>query len=145
MEPEDEIVFYQVDLEEASERVRRILRGRADLVLIFGSVARGQPARDLDVAIHTAREPGLDYILELGWELEQPLGMPADLAPIRALPPEARLQTLLEGFIVCSSSPGLLGDLVKEATAEISDMACKLACQSSCRAAGRAQPPPSAS
>lgn len=57
---------------------------------VFGSVARGEPARDVDMLVEMPRPFGLFSFLTLKQELEDELGTKVDLVEYSTLKPALR-------------------------------------------------------
>ena len=62
----------------ASIRARRILeRYQLQDLILYGSFARGEPARDIDILVE--EDADMESLLELKQELEDLSGLPVDL------------------------------------------------------------------
>ena len=76
-------------------RVVPILRRRAvKRAGVFGSVARGEAARDVDLLVEVPRPYGLFSFLSLKQELEDALGTKVDLVEYTTLKPALRERIL---------------------------------------------------
>lgn len=80
--------------------------------------------RDIDVATHIPGG-GLRDILRVGRELEERLGVPADVVPLGEIPPRLRLKVLLEGMPLIIRRRAAYTELLKETASEIEDMKIK--------------------
>jgi len=125
---EVEIRYYEVDLGEVAEALRRYFEERdVALVVLFGSVLRRREVRDVDVAVKFNREPSLSELLRMGAELEDVLGAPVDLVPVDHAPPHLRLKILREGRLILTKDMSTYAELLKEAIGDVQDMEMKLA------------------
>jgi len=125
---EVEIRYYEVDLGEVAEALRRYFKERdVALVVLFGSVLRRREVRDVNVAVKFNREPSLSELLRMGAELEDVLGAPVDLVPVDHAQPYLRLKILREGRLILTKDMSTYAELLKEAIGDVQDMEMKLA------------------
>jgi len=118
-----EIEYFKVDLECILEVLRGYFSFRSDILIaiLYGSTLRRDTVRDVDIAVYT-REYSLDQILRVSWEVEELLGIPADIVPLESLPPDLRLEVLLNGTPIAVRDRALYTELIKESIAELEDI-----------------------
>jgi len=118
-----EIKYFKVDLECILEVLRGYFSSRSDIfiAILYGSTLRRDTVRDVDIAVYT-REYSLDQILRVSWEVEELLGIPADIVPLKSLPPDLRLEVLLNGTPIAVRDRTLYTELIKESIAELEDI-----------------------
>jgi len=117
----------KIDLRRVEECVERVL-GRDERVLlavVFGSVARGEPARDVDVGVYTAGELGVMELALYEAELVECMGYEVDLVPLAEAPPLLRVEALRGGRVVFSRGELLPIDLLLASEGELWDARLK--------------------
>ena len=112
-------------LEEAA---RRVLERYPEVLAayLFGSVARGEPARDLDVALLLADGHGSGRLGRIAAELERdaaPAGLEVDLRPLRGSSPRFRANVLRDGRLLIDRDPRARAVFEARAMAEWLDFA----------------------
>ncbi|MEM0484768.1 MAG: nucleotidyltransferase domain-containing protein [Pyrobaculum sp.] len=114
--------YYTADAEkkrEILEKLRGLLAARGvRLAVVFGSFVDLDSFRDIDVAIYIDGREELDALLKLGADLEEELGIPVDVAPLRELHPKFRLKVLTRGVVIVEE-PGLYEALLLQALDEL--------------------------
>jgi predicted nucleotidyltransferase len=82
-----------------------------DLVILFGSRARGLPSRDSDSDVGVLRRSGLvpaDRFLKLAFQLAQVTSLPdVDLVDLRRAPPLLQFLVARDGRVLYESEPGV--------------------------------------
>ncbi|MEM1597652.1 MAG: nucleotidyltransferase domain-containing protein [Pyrobaculum sp.] len=108
--------YYRGRKREVLDKLRRALEAEDKVLLavVFGSFARDQWYRDVDVAVYTT-DRSLDYLLKLGAKLELELGIPVDVVPIEELSPTFRIKILTQGTVVVDKAPRLYEALLNMA------------------------------
>ncbi|MGC8583081.1 MAG: nucleotidyltransferase domain-containing protein [Thermoproteus sp.] len=91
---------YQIKLDEVLEALRRAAGGRR-LIVLFGSAVESGMAHDLDVLIDGS---DLGEALRLAAEIEEALGVPADVVPAGLAPPCLVAEALTRGVVVAADS-----------------------------------------
>lgn len=126
----DRIKYYEVSSEEVAERLREALSALPEIQLafLFGSVTRRRIVRDVDVMVYFKSEPDLRDIIRLSNLLEDSIGIPVDVVPLRYAPPKLRLKAMLEGVRLLVRDEGLLYRLMTCALSEAEDVEIKLRC-----------------
>ncbi|AET33979.1 nucleotidyltransferase family protein [Pyrobaculum ferrireducens] len=89
---------YQVRLDEVLEKLRRAAGGRR-LAVLFGSAAESEVVHDVDVLIDGS---DLGEALRLAAEIEEALGVPADVVPAGLAPPCLVAEALTRGVVVAA-------------------------------------------
>jgi predicted nucleotidyltransferase len=82
--------------------------------------------RDIDVVVYFRSEESLRDITHLTGMLEDELGLPVDVVPLRRTPPKLKLKALLDGVRLIVRDNKLYWMLVSQAFSETSDMELKL-------------------
>ncbi|MGC8849971.1 MAG: nucleotidyltransferase family protein [Candidatus Bathyarchaeia archaeon] len=85
-------------LVDVSRRVSAILNGVPSLKIaaLFGSASRRKFVRDIDLGVVMEPEPDLKGLIALANMLEDALGIPVDVIPLREAPSKPRLKALME-------------------------------------------------
>ena len=116
----------------AAEKLRRVLEDMpgVKIAVLFGSVMRGRPVRDVEVAVCLDSKVGLRDLARMANVLEDALGLgvPVDVVPLRGAraPPKLRLKALLEGLKLVIRDSRLYAYLVSQALSEAMDLDIKL-------------------
>ncbi len=117
----------RIDLRRVEECVERVL-GRDERILlavVFGSAARGEPARDVDIGVYTAGELGIMELALYEAELVECIGYEVDLVPLAEAPPLLRVEALRGGRVVFSRGELLPLDLLLASEGELWDTRLK--------------------
>ncbi|AEA12941.1 DNA polymerase, beta domain protein region [Thermoproteus uzoniensis 768-20] len=91
---------YQVRLDKVIEALRRAAGDRR-LAVLFGSAVESEVVHDLDVLIDGS---DLGEALRLSAEIEEALGVPADVVPAGLAPPCLVAEALTRGVVVAADS-----------------------------------------
>lgn len=106
------------DTAEITERLREELEGRAErdgiaAAYLFGSVARGTARfdSDVDVGVLYAQDPpqtlkGLSIGFNLGWDLEELLGLPVQVVILNDASVELAFRVVRDGKLLVERDPG---------------------------------------
>jgi predicted nucleotidyltransferase len=122
------IRYHQISADEVAEKVRDVLSiiPEVRIAVLFGSVTRRKFVRDVDVGVCLDPEPELKGLIRMTNVLEDALGMPVDVVPLRKASPKLRLKALLKGVRLIVRDRELYAFLVSEALSEAVDMDVKL-------------------
>lgn len=122
------IKYYEASSDEVAERLREALSALPEIQLafLFGSVTRRSIVRDVDVMVYFKSEPDLRDIIRLSNLLEDSVGIPVDVVPLRYAPPKLRLKAMLEGVRLLVRDERLLYGLMTCALSEAGDVEIKL-------------------
>jgi len=122
-----EIKYYEASLDAVAERLEATLEKLPDLLIaiLFGSVLRRKFVRDVDIAVYFRYEESLKDLIELAGTLEDELGLPIDVVPLREVPPKLKLKILLEGVKLIVRDSQLYWSLTSQALAEVFDVELK--------------------
>ena len=123
------IRYYEVSIDSLTDQLRNALEKLPTLMIavLFGSVLRMNLVRDIDVGIYFRSEEDLGDIIDLAGILEDMLGLPVDVVPLRRAPPKLRLKALLEGVRLVVRDNQLYWMLAAQALSEAWDIELKLA------------------
>lgn len=123
-----EIKYHEVALEEVSKKMVAVLSGLSSLkiAVLFGSALRRRIVRDLDLGIVMEPEPSLRELIRLANVLEDTLGIPVDIIPLRKAPPKLRLKALSGGYRLIVRDHELYTSLLTGALSEAVDLDLKL-------------------
>ena len=124
------IKYYEVSVGEVAERLREALSALPEIQLafLFGSVTRRRFVRDVDVMVYFKSEPDLRDVIKLSNLLEDSVGVPVDVVPLRYAPPKLRLKAMLGGVRLLVRDESLLYRLMACALSEAEDVEIKLRC-----------------
>jgi len=124
------IKYYEVSVGEVAERLREALSALPEIQLafLFGSVTRRRFVRDVDVMVYFKSEPDLRDVIKLSNLLEDLVGVPVDVVPLRYAPPKLRLKAMLGGVRLLVRDESLLYRLMACALSEAEDVEIKLRC-----------------
>ena len=95
------------------------------VAFLFGSVARGEPFRDVDIGVELAEPFRLLEVAALSNRLWVAAGRPScelDVVPLNDAPPEFRLRVADEGIALAERIPGLAEDFAVQALSEKADL-----------------------
>jgi len=122
------VTYYEVSVDSLAGRLKAALERLPDLVVavLFGSALRRRPVRDVDVGVYFRSEEGLKDMIDLANMLEDELGLPVDVVPLRRAPPKLRLKALLDGVRLVVRDNKLYWLLASQALSEASDIELKL-------------------
>mgnify|MGYP000079447794 CR=1 FL=1 len=122
------IKYYRVSVGNVSEKLRNILGriSKVKIAVLFGSVLRREVVRDIDVGVVADPEFSLKELIRLSSTIEDELGAPVDLVPLRSAPPKLRLKALASGRRLIVRDSKLYAFLLSEALSESMDIDLKL-------------------
>lgn len=87
--------------------------GEIDFAYVYGSFARGEPFRDVDIGVFTSRTEDIFYELDLGHELSRKLGVPVDLKVINEAPVALQMAVFRDGQVLLSRDDDRRKDLME--------------------------------
>ena len=117
---------YQIgaaELARLGETVRQLLAGYPDVVAayLYGSAARGEPARDVDIGV-VFRRGSRDFLLcrEIASRLAPfaPHRTEIDVRPLVGATPRFRIQVLRDGRLLYEANPGARIEFETQAMSE---------------------------
>jgi predicted nucleotidyltransferase len=100
--PHDRIQYYKLNREAKASLIARLKvflakEEQVKQAWLFGSFARRDSVRDIDVAIHAEPELSFKEFLNLNAEIELELGVPVDLVEIVKVPESLKDNILKKG------------------------------------------------
>jgi predicted nucleotidyltransferase len=81
---------------------------------VYGSFARGEPCRDLDVALYTAEAQDPFFALGLADVLTQRIGLEVDVTVLQNAPVALQFAVLRDGQLLFSKNEGLRTALIEK-------------------------------
>jgi predicted nucleotidyltransferase len=92
------------DRQRITESVRALLAPSEDIVFayIYGSFARGEPARDLDVALYTAEDKDFLFAVDVAVILRRDTGLEVDVTVMNHAPVALQFAILRDGLLLFS-------------------------------------------
>jgi predicted nucleotidyltransferase len=122
------IKYYPISSDVIVEKARDVLSTMPEvrIAVLFGSATRRRFVRDVDVGVCLDPEPELRGLIRIANRLEDALGVPVDVVPLKKAPPRLRLKALLKGVRLIVRDSNLYAFLVSEALSEAMDMDVKL-------------------
>lgn len=122
------ITYHEVSAGDVAEKLRRVLGDLPEVTIavLFGSATRRKLVRDVDVGVCLSSSRGLKDFIRLAYRLEDALGVPVDLVPLRDAPPKLRLKILLNGIKLIVRDRKLFATMLSEALSEAVDADLKL-------------------
>jgi len=101
----DRILYYRFDGERKEKIIQKLVgllvaEDRIKIAYIFGSFARRNNVRDIDLAIYSAPRLSFGEVLKFGSRIELELGIPVDLVQLQDLSPAFRYKVLRHGLLV---------------------------------------------
>ena len=96
------------------QRLRDILASYEDIVFayIYGSFARGESVRDLDVALYTAEEKDFLFAADIAVILKRETGFEADVTVMNHTPVALQFAILRDGLLLFSKDEALRTALI---------------------------------
>lgn len=91
---------YQIKLDKVLETLRQ-LAGERRLAVLFGSAVESEAVHDLDILIDGS---DLGEALRLAAEVEEALGVPADVVPAGLAPPCLLAEALTKGVVIAADA-----------------------------------------
>jgi len=123
---DERLIYY--DLEQlGKDRIIKVVEkavskdGRISIALIFGSALKRARVRDIDVAVHADPKLDLYELIGLGSRLEDLLGVPVDVSPLKELAPCMRYKVMAEGTRVVADMK-LFSEMLAAAFSECQDL-----------------------
>ena len=122
------ITYYEVSAEEVAEKLRGLLSSMPEvsIAVLFGSVTRRNFVRDVDVGVCLGSKYDLKDLVKMANVLEDALGLPVDVVPLRSVQPKLRLKALLNGVKLAVRDERLFAFMLSEALSETMDIDLKL-------------------
>src|SRR5215510_6743246 len=98
-----------------AQRVRSILASSEDIVFayIYGSFARGEPVRDLDVALYTTEDKDFLFAMDVAALLRRETGFEVDVTVMNHAPVALQFAILREGLLLFSKDEALRTALIE--------------------------------
>jgi predicted nucleotidyltransferase len=98
------VLLCQAEQQRLTQTIRDMLWPHAHLAFayIYGSFARGEPCRDLDVALYTREAPEAVGTIELAVALQEATGFDVDVTVINTAPVALQFAILRDGQLLFS-------------------------------------------
>jgi predicted nucleotidyltransferase len=98
------VLLCKAEQRRLTQAVREILWPHEHLAFayVYGSFARGEPCRDLDVALYTRKTPETFGTLELAVALQEATGFDVDVTIMNTAPVALRYAVLRDGQLLFS-------------------------------------------
>jgi predicted nucleotidyltransferase len=92
------------DRQRIAERVRALLASFEDIVFayMYGSFARGEPVRDLDVALYTTEDKDFLFAVDVAALLRRDTGFEVDVTLMHHAPVALQFAILRDGLLLFS-------------------------------------------
>jgi predicted nucleotidyltransferase len=92
------------DRQRIAESVRSLLASSEDIIFayIYGSFARGEPVRDLDVALYTTEEKDFLFAVDVAALLRRETGCEVDVTVMNHAPVALQFAILRDGLLLFS-------------------------------------------
>jgi len=122
------VKYYQVSVDAIAKKVMDILERvpEVKIAVLFGSVLRRGYVRDLDLGVYMDPEPDFKRFFAICNMIEDALGIPVDVVPLKRASPKLRLKALSRGKRLVVRESGLYAYLLSEALSEAVDVDLKL-------------------
>lgn len=103
------------DRQKIAESVRSILASSEDIVFayIYGSFARGESVRDLDVALYTTEDKDFLFAIDIAALLRRDTGFEVDVAVMNHAPVALQFAILRDGVLLFSNDEALRTALIE--------------------------------
>jgi predicted nucleotidyltransferase len=103
------------DRQKIAESVRSILASSEDIVFayIYGSFARGEPVRDLDVALYTMEDKDFLFAIDIAALLRRNTGFEVDVTVMNHAPVALQFAILRDGVLLLSKDEALRTALIE--------------------------------
>lgn len=114
---------------ERRQHIEQLLRRRLwsdDAIVfayVFGSFARGEPGRDLDVALYTEADRDTSFVLDLIPELEQLIGLVTDVVVMHQASLPLQFAIFRDGKLLFSRDEELRTRLIEQVSRRYWDYA----------------------
>ena len=98
-----------------TQSVRSILASSEDIVFayIYGSFARGEPVRDLDVALYTTEDEDFLFAMDVAALLRRKTGFEVDVTVMNHAPVALQFAILRDGLLLFSQDEALRTALIE--------------------------------
>jgi predicted nucleotidyltransferase len=98
-----------------AQRVRSLLASSEDIVFayIYGSFARGEPVRDLDVALYTTEDKDFLFAMDVAALLRRETGFEVDVTVMNHAPVALQFAILRDGLLLFSNDEALRTALIE--------------------------------
>ncbi len=103
------------DRQRIAQRVRSLLASSEDIVFayIYGSFARGEPVRDLDVALYTTEDKDFLFAMDVAALLRKDTGFEVDVTVMNHAPVALQFAILQDGLLLFSKDEALRTALIE--------------------------------
>jgi predicted nucleotidyltransferase len=103
------------DRQKIAESVRSILASSEDIVFayIYGSFARGESVRDLDVALYTTEDKDFLFAIDIAVLLRRDTGFEVDVTVMNHAPVALQFAILRDGVLLLSKDEALRTALIE--------------------------------
>src|SRR5215510_10303348 len=103
------------DQQKIAQRVRSILASSEDIVFayIYGSFARGESVRDLDVALYTTEDKDFLFAIDIAALLRRDTGFEVDVTVMNHAPVALQFAILRDGVLLFSKDEALRTALIE--------------------------------
>lgn len=103
------------DRQRITESVRSLLAPSEDIVFayIYGSFARGEPVRDLDVALYTTENKDFLFAIDVAALLRRNTGFEVDVSVMNHAPVALQFAILRDGLLLFSKDETLRTALIE--------------------------------
>jgi len=103
------------DQQKIAQRVRSILVSSEDIILayIYGSFARGEAVRDLDVALYTTEDKDFLFAIDVAALLRKDTGFEVDVTVMNHAPVALQFAILRDGLLLFSKDEALRMALIE--------------------------------
>ena len=113
------------DRQRIAQRVRSLLASSEDIVFayIYGSFARGEPVRDLDVALYTTAEKDFFFAADIAAMLTRETGFEVDVTVMNHTPVALQFAILRDGLLLFSNDEALRTALIERVSRQYREYA----------------------
>ncbi|RMF91000.1 MAG: nucleotidyltransferase domain-containing protein [Nitrospinota bacterium] len=111
--------------DQIRQRFKEVLESCNDIVFayLYGSFARGEPFRDVDVALYTSGEKDFHYEARLSYRLKQLTGLEVDVRVINHAPVPFLYEIFREGKLLFSCNESLRTNLIDKVSRQYREYA----------------------
>jgi len=122
------VKYFRVSVDVLSKKLMKVLEGipGIKIAVVFGSILRRDYVRDVDLGVYMDPEPDLKEFIAVCNMIEDALGMPVDLVPLKETPPKLRFKALVSGKRLVVKDSRLYAYLLSQAFSEAVDVDLKL-------------------
>jgi predicted nucleotidyltransferase len=113
------------DRQRIAQSVRSLLSSSADIVFayIYGSFARGEPVRDLDVALYTTENKDFLFAVDVAALLRRATGFEVDVTVMNHAPVALQFAILRDGLLLFSKDEALRTALIERVSRQYREYA----------------------